>query len=356
MPNETTSPFQPNRTRKTNDTELVAGVLGTDAAADMEALVGGQAEPLETEPQPQGLELTEDEQAATTKAEKTKAELRYDEYVIWANEFGMDQEWVEETFIFEPDGRVRVEGDLILTAMGISELPPDLCEVKGNLKLNSNKIAKIANIPDSVTFIDFRGNQITEIENIPDSVISLYLDNNKITKIENIPDSVTDLFLGNNQITRIENIPDSVIWLNLVGNQIEIIENIPDSVTDVYLSNNQIKVIDNIPESVTKLYLSNNQITKIENIPDSVTELCLDKNKITKIENIPDSVTELRLDNNPIESLEPLVGRKFQYLLINKIKATTIPEGIEVEKIYLDSSQTELIADCVAKGYEVKVK
>jgi len=48
-----------------------------------------------------------------------------------------------------------------------------------------------------------------------------------------------------------------------------------------------------------------------------------------------------------------LVGKKIKDLTIRGIALTTIPEGIEVEKIYLNSSQEDLIADCVAKGYNV---
>jgi len=275
MPNETQQPFQDGKQRSQRDEELVAGVLGATEAAEMRELVGGQAEPSETESAPlvAELDLSEGEQTATTEAEKNMAERRKDEYVEWFKEFDKDEKWIDETFIFEDDGRVRVEGSLDLMETGITELPPGLYEVTGTLFLCYNSISEIPDTLDLVGQLDLTSNQITKIKNIPDSV--------------------------------------------------------------------------------TKLRFHGNQITKIENVPDSVTLLDLSGNNIKVIANIPNSIVELNLGRNPIESLEPLVGRRFKYLLIKNIKATTIPEGIEVEKIYIDPSQKDLVADCIAKGYNV---
>jgi len=231
MPHESAQPFTDPTQRNPRDTELVGKVLGTEQAADMQELTGDQ--PTEQRETPTDLEQTTDEKIATTEAEKNKAELRHDEYVTWAEKISRNEDWVDETFIFEKDGRVRVEGDLHLKNTGISELPPDLYKVEGELSLENNKIKKIENIPESVT--------------------KLFLGSNQIRRIENIPESVVTLDLRNNQITKIENIPDSVTWLDLADNQIEIIENIPGSVAQLILSNNQIKIIENIPNSVQLL-------------------------------------------------------------------------------------------------------
>jgi len=272
MPNEISQPFQDGKQRSTDDRELVAGVLGPDAAVEMGQLVGGQAEPtlLST-----GLDLSKDEQTLINEAEESKAEERRQEYYAWAEDFGKNEEWVNETFVFEQDGKVRGGESLYLGSIGITELPLGLYIEDGILYLHSNLITEIANIPDSVT--------------------NLYLHHNQITEIANIPELVTLLSLGYNQIDKIINIPESVTYLDLCNN------------------------------------------------------------KITKIENIPESVTKLDLSGNPIESLEPLVGKKLEHLTIRDIESTTIPEGIEVGKIYLSSSQTELIADCELKGYNVGI-
>jgi len=214
MPHESSQqPFADPTPRSTDDTKLVAEVLGTTEAAEMNELLG-QTDSDKPEHQPQDLELTESEDATTQKAEQElNAEQRRDQYIEWAEGIRKNEAWVDKTFIFEIDGKVRVEGDLVLSNTRISELPPALYKVEGELHLTNSQITKIGNIPDSVTF--------------------------------------------------------------------------------------------------------------------------------------------LFLNNNPIESLDPLVGKKMEFLSIAGIKATTIPEGIEVNKIILNPSQTELIADARSKGYEI---
>jgi len=231
MPNESAQPFQDPTQRKSNDRELVEGVLGSQAAADMEALTGNTQEQ-GAEPEAAGLYISVDEQSVVGEAEKIEAEKRCEEYITWAATFGMDEDWVHNTFIFETDGRVRVDGNLNLSRRGLSELPPSLYKVSGDLNLILN--------------------QITSLK---------------------------------------------------------------------------------VPDSVTKLYLYGNQISTIESIPDSVIELDLEK--------------------NPIESLDFLVGKVLEDLDLSNIKAKTIPHGIQVERIVIDSSQSELIADVKAKGYYI---
>jgi len=221
MPNEISQPFDQTQ-RDPRDERLVGQVLGPDVAAEMEALTSGQTKPDKTQEPSIGLEISEAEQAETEVVEQeVTAEQLRQQYVEWADDFGKDKKWVIETFIFEPDGKVRVEGNLDLSDTGISELPPGLYRVEGQLILNNNQITTIENIPDSVTELHLNNNQITTIENIPDSVTRLYLSKNQITTIENIPNSVIELWLKNNQITKKENIPDSVTYINIDSNPIE---------------------------------------------------------------------------------------------------------------------------------------
>jgi len=247
MTNETQQPFTGDQPRKTDDTKLVAKVLGTTEAAEMAELVGGQTKPVEQEQKVDELTITESEQDAATEVEQEMApNQRRQQYIDWAYEFGGNENWIDETFIFESDGRVRVEGDLDLSGNNISELPPCLYKVEGKLYLNKNQISKIENIPSSVT--------------------ELHLGDNQITKIENIPNTVTVLSLSGNQIAKIENIPNSVIHLGLSYNKITTIENIPDSVKTLYLNNNQITKKGNIPDTVTKIVLYDNPIESLMSI------------------------------------------------------------------------------------------
>jgi len=289
----TEQPLTPDQIRSPDDATLVEKVLGSTQADEMRELTNGSRTSGQGKHE---LELSAAEQGAATKIEGEVApNKRRAEYIKWADDIGKDIAWIDETFVFEIDGRVRVDGDLNLSDTGISELPPGLYDVTGRLILANNTFETINAVPEGVTILNMAGNQISIIENISNSVILLTLSKNKITKIENISSSVTELGLGINQISVIENIPDSVIRLSLRQNNIRVIENIPES------------------------------------------------------------VTFLDLGENPIESLEPLVGKTFDYLRLVDIPAKIIPEGINTGSLILGVGQKELIEDAGKKGYKIRV-
>jgi len=222
MPNETQQPLGEQPNRRKDDSELVGQVLGEQAAEEMEELTEKKDANTTNSVTTPKLGMSAGETNAAQAAEQiVTPEHRRQQYYQWAEEISKNTDWIDETFIFESDGRVRVEGDLNLYNTGISELPPGLYKVEGRLFLIKNNITTIKNIPESVTELYLDHNKITKIENIPDSVIELNLNQNQITTIENIPKSVTRLILSNNQITKEENIPDSVTSCFLEGNPIE---------------------------------------------------------------------------------------------------------------------------------------
>jgi len=236
MPNETSQPFDQTQ-RDPRDERLVGQVLGPDAVAEMKVLVDEQTKLS----RPKGkLELTEGEAVVTKKAEQeVTAEQRRQQYYNWAENIGKDEYWVDDTFTFNIDGTVIIEGDVILYNFGIDVLPPKLIEVTGYINLA----------------------------------------NNQITSLEGMPSTIGDgLYLGNNQIISLKGLPD---------------------VVHGFLSLNE-----------------NQTLTSLNGLPK-------------------------KIDGN---------------LNLVNIPATSIPEGLDITgKIYLSPSQTELIADCQAKGYEVEV-
>ncbi len=223
MPNETAKPFD-KTTRSGADPELVAGVLGTRAREEMEELVDGQPKPSDQQEEGQ-FELSADELADYNEAGKSLEEWRRDHYYEWAESIGEGNDWVDETFIFESDGKVMVEGNLDLRDRGISELPPGLYRVEGKLNLGYNNFTKIENIPEAVTELYMFENQISKVENIPESVKTLGLSHNQITKMENFPSSLKKIDLRDNQISQIY-LPQSVESASLGGNPIESIYNL----------------------------------------------------------------------------------------------------------------------------------
>jgi len=221
MTNETTSPFQPNRTRKTDDTKLVAEVLGPGEASEMAELVG---EKVDSEPRPQGIELSADETIATKEAEQASTpETRKKQYFKWADECfkTWDEVWLSNTFIFEPDGSVRVDGNLDLSVCGLSTFPPDLSEVTDNFYFNRNQFTSLEGMPSIIGgTITLGNNRLTSLKGLPEQINKdLYLNHNLLTSLEDMPGRIWgSLNLSNNlQLTNLDNFPKYVhqeVYLN----------------------------------------------------------------------------------------------------------------------------------------------
>jgi len=151
MPNETQQPLREQPPRSTDDTRLVAEVLGGEAAADMEELVGGQAKELPVTPNE--LEASIEEKVATTEAENDFAEKRREEYLIWAEDDLIEDETAEEFlddhgFIFNSDGTVDMDKNFVgIGYLGISELPPSLNKIDGSFILSNTNINDLSNLP-----------------------------------------------------------------------------------------------------------------------------------------------------------------------------------------------------------------
>ncbi len=203
-----------------------------------------------------------------------------------------------------------------------------------NLKLSAKELAEEERILQETTPESMRKKFIEWAEDIGkneewvDKVFSFELDG----KVK-----VDDILLTHIGISEI---PPIFRHLNTIG---------------LYLFSNQITRIGNIPTTVKDLDLQNNQITTVENIPNSVTSLTLKDNQITEIKDIPDECIDVILDNNPINSLDSLVGKTIVFLSIKNTNIKSIPQGIDVTQIEVDPSQTELIADARAKGYDIHI-
>jgi len=190
MPNEHTQPFNQTQ-RNPDDAALVEGVLGFQVADEMKELAGG-AQKQETKPEAAGLDLSADEQATTTEAEKTMAEMRREEYVVWAKGLGddeIDEEWVDETFFFENDGRVSVPEGLGLAESGVTELPSSLYKVGGNINLYRNRIVSLdCNLETVVGDVVLGGNKLNSLKGLPERVNGyLSIDDNPLESLDDLP-------------------------------------------------------------------------------------------------------------------------------------------------------------------------
>jgi len=134
---ETTQPFAEQPPRHPDDSQLVEKVLGTQEADEMRELTGGQATPDQTSEDLGQLELTKDEDAATTEAEKSNIEKRREEYTKWAKDIGEDEDFVDEVFVFHSDGTVEAPEGIRLRNLDLSTgFPSNLVKIDGDLDLS----------------------------------------------------------------------------------------------------------------------------------------------------------------------------------------------------------------------------
>ena len=168
MPHPLSNPFAKPIRRNPDDAELVALTLGPEAAARMRKLVGTpEKNEMEAE-----LPITDIEMSAE---EKERAQsLDYwskAQYVAWAKMIGKDADWVEETFVFEEDGRTRVEGDLNLSGQNLEKLPHGIREIGRNLYLNNNQLTSRVGLPEKIGgSLDLSNNRFTSLEGLPKEI------------------------------------------------------------------------------------------------------------------------------------------------------------------------------------------
>jgi len=246
MPNETKQPFTEQLPRKSDDPSLVEQVLGPQEAAEMRELTNtpdlkGQNE---AEVLPSELAMT-DEEIAINK-EKTESVRR--RFVEWAKKINTDEEWVYETFIFNPNGTAIVEGDLVLRLNEDNScFPEGLFEVQGDLSLAHGQIKYLGGMPKKVGGDLFlNNNQIDALYGFPKEVGGdIHLYQNQLNTPEGLPEVVNgSLVLSYNPITFLKGLPKKIkgdLWL--MGISATGIQSSLDIFGKIYLHANQTELI-----------------------------------------------------------------------------------------------------------------
>jgi len=146
------NPLRPelSKPRSLRDQYLVEKVLGSEEAADMQELVGGQPtspdHPLEDLG---GVDLSGEEQQLG-KAEEHSREKSKQEFIEWAQSIGKDREWIDERFTFNVDGTIFVDDLLVLGGCKLTEFPKQITKVRGGLVLDANNLKTLEGLPDEV--------------------------------------------------------------------------------------------------------------------------------------------------------------------------------------------------------------
>ena len=107
------------------------------------------------------------------------------------------------------------------------------------------------------------------------------------------------------------------------------------------------------------LFLDDEGVSELPpNLVEAEKGVLLGSNKLVSLKGMPRIVGEfLDLAYNPLEFLMGLPKDIGGDLRLQGVPATEIPAGLNIGGVIeLKENQTELIADCQAKGYSVKVK
>src|SRR3989339_2086464 len=206
------NPFHHPEPNKGTSSELTRRLLSSaDNQALTEAL--GEEESSRSEPQ---LDLPPADISMSGKEQKEVEKESYwtrEQYIEWAEEFGKDAGWVDETFKFQPDGTTIVEGDLYLLDTKIEQLPIGLMEVKGGLNISQNYSLKLNGYPKRVGgYFECNYSNLSSLQRMPEKVGGgISLEYNKISSLDGLPDKVTgDLSLSNNQLENLDGISKEV--------------------------------------------------------------------------------------------------------------------------------------------------
>src|SRR3989339_1898904 len=180
-PNSLENPFHPPDQRTGTPSELTGRFLDS---ATTQALTEALGEEESSKPEPQqDLPPTSDISMSTEEQREVEKEPLWikEDYIKWAEDFGKDEAWVNETFKFQLDGTTIVEGDLNLLSRKIKQLPIGLMEVKGDFNISYNPSLKLNEYPKKVggSFWCMNNNLVSS-DGMPEEVgENIYLSKNK---------------------------------------------------------------------------------------------------------------------------------------------------------------------------------
>ncbi len=179
-------------------------------------------------------------------------------------------------FKVRQDGKVDVDGRVLLYESGLKEIPVKFGNVSGDFNCRSNYLRNLKNCPDFVggdftcsnnliNTLDFlpkkiegkflcRDNKLESIKNLENCYIGgeVYLRSNYINSLEGAPKRIFgDFDISWNNITNLKGCPEYIDGsLLLFNNEIETLSNFPKLVRDyVDISSNNIHNLDGIPEN-----------------------------------------------------------------------------------------------------------
>jgi len=222
-PNSLENPFYHPEPNRGTPSELTGRFLDSATTQALAEALGEEDKPPKIEPQ---LDLPPALDISMTGKEQKEVEKEplwiKEDYIKWAESFGKDEQWVNETFKFQPDGTTIVEGNLYLLDTKIKQLPIGLMEVKGDLNVSENPFLKLNGYPKKVgERFECNHNNLSSLQGMPEKVgEGIYLQNNKINSLYGLPEKVMgNFYLSHNQLENLDGISRETFGnLGLSGN------------------------------------------------------------------------------------------------------------------------------------------
>ena len=172
-------------------------------------------------------------------------------------------------------GKWEVEGNLNLSCLNLTELPP-MRKIGGYFSCDNNQLTSLAGAPKKVGgYFSCSYNQLTSLAGAPNEVGGgFYCDGNQLTSLEGAPNEVGESFsCSYNQLTSLEGAPKRVgggFYCN--GNQLTSLAGAPEKVGGNFnCHNNQLASLEGAPKEVGGgFYCYSNQLTSLKGAPKEV--------------------------------------------------------------------------------------
>jgi Leucine-rich repeat (LRR) protein len=215
--------------------------------------------------------------------------------------------------------RIRncVDGTLVLSELGLTELPP-LPEGITVLRCDSNQLTSLPKLPSTLKVLHCHQNQLTSLPELP-SLESLSCSHNPLFFLPSLPSSLTQLVCMRNHLTSLPRLPDGLLELCVDYNYITWLPELPPNLTMLACSYNQLTSLPPLP-SVESLYLFGNRLESLPELPSTLIHVvCVlphNNERFAPQIATPDMIQQVNQENQEwmeLQSMKRCMGRCSTY-------------------------------------------
>ncbi|MDF2450539.1 MAG: hypothetical protein K0S26_43, partial [Bacteroidota bacterium] len=215
----------------------------------------------------------------------------------------------------------------------------------------SNKLATIPSLPNSLKILYCSSNSLTAIPSLPSNLFLLDCENNQITGLPALPNSLAMLRFSNNLVTNIPILPAQLTDLTFSNNLVDSLPELPSSLFRLMFDNNNVSHIDLFPNGLNNLSCANNQLTQLPSLPPFLETFGCSYNNISCMPSIPNSIISLAILNNPITCLPNYIqymdAATLAYPLCAQSNTLTNPNNCNVFQGIEGSTYNDANLNCI---------